>query len=260
MDFIFWGKNERRLLMEKIKTALKAVAIFFIMYVIISGNGDDTFFAWIIMGISLVLTKLFLDESKNKFALSGLTLILAFICYKGFTRAIILFVCCGLLLCLYYFIGCKGEQERFFESISRIFKATPKKEQTQRKRKLKDKEIWKAWNIFHPIEERYSYDFRYKLLLVKKKFPSWNIGDIEKIPISEFANLNQNLVEKHLIWCTVTIPLKNPRQVKKKAGLLNFLRKDEPPHEPIELVLHNIRIKRWNELEYILKNPIQFNM
>lgn len=35
--------------MEKIKTALKAVAIFFIMYVIISGNGDDTFFAWIIM-------------------------------------------------------------------------------------------------------------------------------------------------------------------------------------------------------------------
>ena len=63
MDFIVWGKNERRLLMEKIKTALKAVAIFFIMYVIISGNGDDTFFAWIIMGISLVLTKLFLDES-----------------------------------------------------------------------------------------------------------------------------------------------------------------------------------------------------
>ena len=127
MDFIVWGKNERILLMEKIKTALKAVAIFFIMYVIISGNGDDTFFAWIIMGISLVLTKLFLDESKNKFALSWLTLILAFICYKGFTRAIILFVCCGLLLCLYYFIGCKGEQERFFESISRIFKATPKK-------------------------------------------------------------------------------------------------------------------------------------
>ena len=131
--------------MEKIKTALKAVAIFFIMYVIISGNGDDTFFAWIIMGISLVLTKLFLDESKNKFVLSGLTLILAFICYKGFTRAIILSVCCGLLLCLYYFIGCKGEKERFFDSISRIFKATPKKEQTRRKRKLKDKEIWKAW-------------------------------------------------------------------------------------------------------------------
>lgn len=51
--------------MEKIKTALKAVVIFFIMYVIISGNGDDTFFAWIIMGISIVLTKLFLDESKN---------------------------------------------------------------------------------------------------------------------------------------------------------------------------------------------------
>ena len=41
---------------------------------------------------------------------------------------------------------------------------------------------------------------------------------------------------------------------------MNFLRKDEPPHEPIELVLHNIRKKRWNELEYILKNPIQFNM
>ena len=91
---------------EKIKTFFKGVGIFCLMYIVISGNGDDTFFGGILMLVSLVMTFLFLDENTNKITLVATTVLLSAMCFRGFVEAIpflLLILGAGFL---YYFFGC----------------------------------------------------------------------------------------------------------------------------------------------------------
>lgn len=243
--------------MKKIGVICKGIIIWFIIFIVISKNGKSPVPFELLVGLSILLTVLFLDGTKNKVAIAGVTVFLTFICWNGFVSAIICFGIAGSALGAYYIVGCRKDGEKFLKDIFRVFEAIPKENSKMNKNELKDDDIWKAWNIFHPIEERYAYDCKSKILLVKRKFPKWNLGDIEKIPISEFENVRQNLVQKHLIWCTVAIPLKKPRQMKKKTGFANLFKINESPQELTEIVLCNIRIKRWNELEKILNDPVK---
>lgn len=213
-------------IMEKITNLLKGIVIFCIVYIVISGNGDDTFFAWILMCISLVLTMLFLDETKSKFKLILITLALAVICADWFGRAVLLL---SFALLLVYIFVCKRDARQIGQEISLFLTKTPEQLSGDK---------WSAINILNPLE-RYSYTSDRRTIIIKKGFPGF-LGKKTSYPISALVSTDMMEVKYYIIWCKVTIP------VSYNAN----------SNEPTEVVLNHITKRRVNELLSILSGRL----
>lgn len=226
-------------IMDKIKTIFKGIIIFIILYTVLSGNGDDTYFAWVLMFAALVLTVLFLDKSKNKVVLVGITAVLSFICYQGVGRAIPFLVVIAVLTAGYYFWGCKGDFRKFSESILKILNTEEAEIDTKSFSKGRNSRTnyvreWKAMNFFNPFE-RYAYCKGTRCIVVKKGIPPF-FGTQDIYPISEFVNTNMMKVRFGILFCKVSIP------VKYNAN----------SHNPTQVMFCNITKGRYNELVHIL--------
>ena len=191
---------------EKIQKFIKGVGIFLVMYIVISGNGDDTFFAWILMFISLIMTLLFLDENTNKIALVVTTILLSAMCSRGFGKAVPFLLGILIIGVLYYIFGCKKDFEIFKGKIESLFYGHsgtfPKKKAVR----SVVKNEWKAWNLLHPFE-RYAYSDKQKCFIVKKGLPPF-FGKEKSYPLSEIVNAKMIQVDWNLLWCKISIPVK----------------------------------------------------
>lgn len=217
-------------ILEKIKQFFKGVGIFFVMYVVISGNGDDTFFAWILMFVSLVMTILFLDESTNKAALVVTTILLSAVCSRGFVEAVPFLLIILVIGTLFYIFGCSKDFQIFKNKLEVIFYG--EKTVTHKKQMIRtvQRKEWRAWNIFHPLE-RYAYSEEQKCFIVKNGFPPF-FGREKKYPLSEVVHLEMMEVKWSVLWCKILIP------VKYNAN----------SHTPTVIVFSNIRRKKYHEL------------
>ena len=215
---------------EKIKTFFKGVGIFCLMYIVISGNGDDTFFGGILMLVSLVMTFLFLDENTNKITLVATTVLLSAMCFRGFVEEIpflLLILGAGFL---YYFFGCDRDFGNLKNKLVSLFYDRDKSFEKRREIRTVRKKEWKAWNIFHPLE-RYAYSDIKKCLIVKKAFPPL-FGTVELYPLSEIVHLDMCDIKYTLFWCKWSIPV----------------RYNANSHTPTKVTFSNIRRKKLNEL------------
>lgn len=192
--------------MNTIKKILKGIPTCVIIYIIISGNGDDTPFGFVLLFLSVGLTVLFLDENMNKISLSIITLYLALICAPGYKVAIPYFLICGVCLLVYYIIGCKKDSRKFKERIMqfmRIFDNESTKKAGGGHKKDTDV-AWSAINLFNPFE-RYYYFKDGSFRIVRGVFPKM-VERSKKFHISDLVVGNQTS-KKVFFISSITVPV-----------------------------------------------------
>jgi general stress protein CsbA len=194
--------------LDKIKNLFKGIGIFVIVYIVISGNGDDTFFAWVLMFVSLVLTMLFLDETKNKWVLSGITVILGAICFRGFVKALPWLILIAAVLLAYYYLGCNGDISEFEKKIIRILNKDDKPiNMSKQKSKVETRNshrLWSAFNILNPFERYYYVDDGAGVRILKIQKGIVPFEDSEEYSITMLMGTKREIKGK-IFWCSVNI-------------------------------------------------------
>lgn len=221
--------------LEKIKNLFKGIGIFFIIYTVISGNGDDTFFAWVLMFVSLILTILFLDETKNKSVLTCITLALAAICFRGIGKALPWLLLIFILALLYFVLGCKGDIREFEKTIT-LFLSKDKRNVHINKRNvhITTGPQWSAINTLNPFE-RYYYYSDSRELVIKKGI--WPFRKGNNYSITQMVDtITREWNEELFFWRSIKIPL------KYNANSSN----------PSHIVLKHVRKSKIVELDYII--------
>lgn len=199
--------------MNTIKKVFKGIPTCVIIYIIISGNGDDTFFGFVLLLLSVGLTVLFLDESMNKVSLALITLCLALICAPGYKVAIPYFLICGVCLLLYYVVACKKDSRLFMERIMQFMRIfdndTFKKDDGGHK---KDSYVvWSAFNLLNPFE-RYFYLKNGSFYIIRGIFPKI-VDRSKRIPLSNLVVGNQTRRNIFFI-SSITVPVNMASRTK----------------------------------------------
>lgn len=192
--------------MNTIKKILKGIPTCVIIYIIISGNGDDTPFGFVLLLLSVGLTVLFLDESMNRISLSIITLCLALICAPGYKVAIPYFLICGVCLLVYYIIGCKKDSRKFKERIMQ-FMSIFDNESTRKTDGGCKKDsylVWSAINLLNPFE-RYYYFKDGSFRIIRGVFPKM-VRRSKKLHISDLVVGNQTRKDVFFI-SSITVPV-----------------------------------------------------
>lgn len=213
---------------DKIKNIFKGIGIFLVVYIVISGNGDDTFFGWILMFVSLVLTVLFLDETKNKLVLSGITIILGAICFRGFVKALPWLALITVLILVYYFVGCGGDINEFNIKILTILNKDNKKlNKSNSYCDLKNNNnkalVWCAFNMLNSFERYYYYNDGNRRLEIKKGiFP---FRKINRYSISVLVDTITNMGQEELFWYSVSLPVKQEAKGVEEVNIKHVSRR-----------------------------------
>lgn len=207
----------------------KGFLIFVFIYTFISGNGDGTFFAWILMLISIIMTILFLDERTNKVTLLVITVLLWFACADGFVSAIPRLLFYAILIVGVYVFVAKCNLARFKKIVSAvIIKEHIMPESDKWTATPFTNTEWQARNVLNPFV-KYTYSSITNCFEIKKGL--FIIQGIERrIPSSVLVGIEAWEVKIHGPICEITFPVKIGKGI-----------------EP--LVIQNITRRKWNELK-----------
>lgn len=228
-----------RKVLDKVFTVFKGIVLFCILYILLSWNGEDSFWGVVLSFAALVLTILFLDEAIDKVKLTITTIVLSVICHDGFLHALPFLIIWGGVVLFYFIVVCKKDRNRFYDSISAFHKRDSTEYGEQPYSSGQDNichtsvKHWSAINMLHPFE-RYHYDEEKKRIVIKNWFPPL-IGNEDRYPIAAFVNTDM-MKKKYRIFCDMIIPVLY----------------SESPHKLTEVKLKNIRRKKSRELERLL--------
>lgn len=217
----------------KIINFFKGIGIFILLYIVVSGNGDSTFFGWIIMFLCIILTRMYLNPEIKKGTLAVITVVLAMLCAPGYHVAFTGGIVLTILFALYYFFLCDSDMDLLKRKIEHIM-YVDKENEIEHKQTAEVKTEWSAINLKHPFTA-YSYDADREKFRVAKGFFIFG-GQALDVQLTALALTKYESTQNQVIFWTLEIPY-----IHGVKG-----------HDGDSLKIENISKKRFNELLGIL--------